>query len=162
MQLDIFRANLHQPEHAAAMLLLLDAYARDPAGGAEGLKDEVKARLPRALADRPGVHVLLAFAEGEPAGLAICMEGYSTFAGAPLLNLHDFAVLPTHRGAGIGRALMTQVVALAEKLECCKVTLEVLEGNAPARALYRDCGFEDYALDPAWGKAMFMQRWIGD
>lgn len=162
MQLDIFRADLHNAEHAASMLLLLDAYARDPAGGGEPLRAEVKARLPRALADRPGVHVLLAYAEGEPAGLAICMEGFSTFAGAPLLNVHDFAVLPKQRGAGVGRALMAQVVALAESLQCCKVTLEVLEGNAPARALYLASGFADYALDPAWGKAMFMQRWLGE
>ncbi len=87
MKLDIFRADLHQPEHAAAMLLLLDAYARDPAGGGDGLSDQAKARLPRALADRPGVHVLLAYVEEQPAGLAICMEGFSTFAAAPLLNL---------------------------------------------------------------------------
>ncbi len=162
MKLDIFRADLHQPEHAAAMLMLLDAYARDPAGGGEGLSEQAKAKLPRALADRPGVHVLLAFVEAQPAGLAICMEGFSTFAAAPLLNVHDFAVLPAHRGCGVGRALMKQVIALAESLGCCKVTLEVLEGNAPARALYQACGFTDYALDPAWGKAMFMQRWLGE
>lgn len=160
MTTEILRADLALPAHAEALVLLLDAYARDAAGGGHALSDEVKQRLPAELARRQGVHVLLAFVGGEAAGLAICMEGFSTFACAPLLNLHDFAVRPQFRGQGLGKALLARVAGLAEDLGCCKVTLEVLEGNARARGLYLACGFEDYALDPAYGKAMFMQRWL--
>jgi GNAT superfamily N-acetyltransferase len=161
MNTEILRADLALPDHADALVLLLDAYARDPAGGGNPLGEDVKRRLPEALAQRSGVHVLLAFVDGEAAGLAICMEGFSTFACAPLLNLHDFAVRPQFRGQGLGKALLSRVVALASELGCCKVTLEVLEGNARARSLYLACGFADFALDPAFGKAMFMQRWLG-
>jgi hypothetical protein len=46
----------------------------------------------------------------------------------------------------------------ARKLGCCKLTLEVLEGNAVARSLYRSCGFEGYELKAETGKAMFMHK----
>ena len=42
----------------------------------------------------------------------------------------------------------------------CKLTLEVLDGNAPARALYRRLGFAAYQLDPAMGHAQFLQKWL--
>ena len=156
----IIRAELGRPEHARALVLLLDAYARDPAGGGEGLAEEVKQRLPAALAARPGTHVLIAYEEGEPAGVAIAFEGFSTFACAPLLNLHDFAVRPEFRGRGIARALLDELARLGRELGCCKLTLEVLANNTPARSLYRASGFADYALDDSFGSALFMQRWL--
>ncbi len=43
-------------------------------------------------------------------------------------------------------------------LDVCKLTLEVLEGNAAARALYQAHDYAGYALDPAMGQAMFWQK----
>jgi len=158
--IEVVHADLKRPEHAAALVMLLEAYARDPAGGGEGLAEAVKARLPRALADRPGTHVLLAFVEDRPAGIAIAFDGFSTFACAPLLNLHDFAVHPEFRSRGLGKALLGELEKLGRELGCCKLTLEVLANNTPARSLYRASGFVDYALDDAFGNALFMQRWL--
>ena len=42
--------------------------------------------------------VIIKFFESEPAGLAICIEGFSSFACMPLINIHDMAVLPKFRG----------------------------------------------------------------
>jgi ribosomal protein S18 acetylase RimI-like enzyme len=42
----------------------------------------------------------------------------------------------------------------------CKLTLEVLSGNASAINAYRRLGFEAYQLDPELGDARFMQRWL--
>ena len=109
----------------------------------------------------PGTHVFIARCAGAPAGLAICFEGYSTFAGAPLLNIHDFAVVPARRGQGVGRALLAAVETAAQALGCCKITLEVLSGNGPAQALYVSAGFAPYALDPAIGHALLMQKPLG-
>ena len=64
------------------------------------------------------------------------MEGFSTFACKPLLNIHDFAVLRPYRGQGIGKLMLGRVKQLAKNLGCCKITLEVLEGNTVARHLY--------------------------
>jgi ribosomal protein S18 acetylase RimI-like enzyme len=48
--------------------------------------------------------------------------------------------------------MLALVEAIAVERGCCKLTLEVLEGNHPARALYRTLGFAGYALDPATGQ----------
>ena len=44
---------------------------------------------------------------------------------------------------------------------CCKLTLEVLDGNAPAKAAYEKFGFASYELDPAVGGALCWQKKLG-
>jgi ribosomal protein S18 acetylase RimI-like enzyme len=95
-----------------------------------------------------------------PVGLVNCIEGYSTFKAQPLMNIHDIAVLPGHRGAGVGQALLAAAELHAKNRGCCKLTLEVLTGNARALKSYLGFGFEPYALDPAAGQASFMQKWL--
>lgn len=155
--LTIALADYRDPRDAADVVALLDAYARDPMGGGEPLADGVKARLASDLAGNPQAFSLLARLDGEAVGLANCFMGYSTFAAAPLVNIHDLAVLPDRRGAGIGKALLAAVEAEGLKRGACKVTLEVLSGN-PARHLYAREGYGDYQLDPATGNALFWQK----
>lgn len=155
--LTIALADYRDPRDAADVVALLDAYARDPMGGGEPLADGVKARLASDLAANPQAFSLLARLDGEAVGLANCFMGYSTFAAAPLVNIHDLAVLPDRRGAGIGKALLAAVEAEGLKRGACKVTLEVLSGN-PARHLYAREGYGDYQLDPATGHALFWQK----
>ena len=155
--LAISLADYADPRDAADVVALLDAYARDPMGGGSPLAHDVKARLASDLAANPQAFSLLARIDDMAVGLANCFMGYSTFAAAPLVNIHDLAVLPGHRGAGIGKALMAAVEAEALKRGACKVTLEVLSGN-PARHLYAREGYGDYQLDPATGHALFWQK----
>ncbi|MGN6277655.1 MAG: GNAT family N-acetyltransferase, partial [Sphingomonas sp.] len=68
------------------------------------------------------------------------------------------AVLPRYRGQGIGRALLAAVEQEAKRRGACKLTLEVLGGNAPAIALYAAEGFAQYGLDPAKGSAQFWEK----
>jgi len=151
-------ADYRDPRDAAAVVALLDAYARDPMGGGAALAEAVKARLVGDLAANPHAFSLIARLDDAPVGLANCFMGYSTFAAAPLVNIHDFAVVPSHRGAGIGRALLLAVEAEALKRGAIKVTLEVLSGNDPAKRLYAANGYGDYQLDPASGHALFWQK----
>lgn len=146
--------------HRAALVMLLDAYARDPMGGGDPLTEDVKARLCDELAVRANATSFIAWLDGQPVGLINCMEGYSTFKAQPLLNVHDIAVLPGHRGQGIGLALLAAAESLARARGCCKLTLEVLTGNSPALRSYLRFGFAPYALDPAAGQASFMQKWL--
>ena len=146
--------------HAQALLTVLDGYARDPSGGGNGLTDEVKARLPGLLAQQSHYIGLLAFEGDRPVGLVNAFLGVSTFKARPLLNIHDIAVEPDRRGAGIGRRLLAAAEALARERACCKLTLEVLEGNHTAVGLYRAVGFAAYELDPKMGAARFFEKWL--
>lgn len=162
MPLTVTLANYHDPADAAAIGRLLDAYASEPAGGNEPLDAAVKARLVSAMAARPHLFSVLAWAgEGaarQAVGLVNCVEGFSTFAARPLVNIHDVVVLPSHRRQGVAQAMFALVEAQARQRGACKLTLEVLDGNAPALRMYEAQGFAPYALDPAWGQARLMQK----
>lgn len=159
--IEIVEADLSLPAHAKALVQLMDAYACDPMGGGQGLPDKVKANLPAELAKRDSAHVVLAFVEGKPAGLIVCLEGFSTFACKPLLNIHDVIVDRPYRGKGLSKLLLQKVEAIAIQLGCCKLTLEVLESNHVAQAAYRSFGFSGYELDPQMGKALFWEKKLG-
>ena len=158
--IEVVRARYDAPAHAAALVGLLDAYARDPAGGGEPLGDFALAHLVDELAARPFVFSVLAFDGDTPVGLINAIDGFSTFACRPLVNVHDVVVLPSHRGRGIASQLFDEVESIARERGACKLTLEVLTGNRAARALYEKLGFDDYRLDPGMGHAQFMQKWL--
>ena len=158
MDFNIFQADPADASHAQAIVGLLDSYAAGLQGGGEGLSDEVKTRLPSALAARPTAHIFLALQGTEPAGLVICFEGFSTFQCRPLLNIHDVIVAEKFRGLGLSKRLLAAVESHAIRLGCCKLTLEVLEGNTIAQAAYRSLGFDGYQLDPTLGKALFWEK----
>ena len=156
----ILQANYSDTLHAKAIVQLLDAYAQDPAGGGTPLSDFAKANLINELGKRPQAFTVLAFDGDKPVGLVNCIEGFSTFACKPLVNVHDVVVLTSHRGQRVGE----QMLALAEKIAmlrgACKLTLEVLSGNRSAIKLYERIGFAGYQLDPALGSALFLQKWL--
>jgi ribosomal protein S18 acetylase RimI-like enzyme len=157
----ICRADYRDPVHASALVQLLDAYAQDPAGGGEGLSDFSKSHLVAALAARPQAFSVLAFDGDQPVGLVNCIEGFSTFACRPLVNVHDVAVLASHRGRRVGEQMLALVETIAHQRGACKLTLEVLQGNASAIRLYERVGFAGYQLDPAMGQAQFFHKWLG-
>ena len=154
------RADYANPAHAAALVMLLDAYASDPAGGGQGLSGFAKANLVPGLAARPQAYSVLAFDGAQPVGLVNCIEGFSTFACKPLVNVHDVAVLASHRGRGIAEQMLAEAEVVARERGAVKLTLEVLSGNRSAIRLYERIGFAGYQLDPAMGSAQFLQKWL--
>jgi len=146
------------PEHQRAIVALTDAYARDPMGNGAPLAPDVAARLIPGLRGHPTTLVLLAVVAGVPVGIATCFLGFSTFQARPLLNVHDLAVLPEHRGMGLGRRLLEAVESKARVLGCCKVTLEVLEDNRAARRPYARAGFGQAVYTDAAGGALFYSK----
>jgi ribosomal protein S18 acetylase RimI-like enzyme len=156
----VVQADYADARHARAVVTLLDAYARDPAGGGQPLSAYAREHLVAGLAARPQAFSVLAFDGEEPVGLANCIEGFSTFAARPLVNVHDLAVLASHRGRRVGEQLLLDVERIARERGACKLTLEVLTGNTSAQRLYERCGFARYMLDPAMGQATFLQKWL--
>jgi len=62
------------------------------------------------------------------------------------------------RGLGISQKMLQEVEKIAKERGCCKMTLEVLEGNVVAKGAYQKFGFSGYELDPKIGKAMFWEK----
>jgi GNAT superfamily N-acetyltransferase len=54
--------------------------------------------------------------------------------------------------------MLQQAEQLARQLGCCKLTLEVLTQNHPARRSYLAFGFEPYQLQPERGHAEFWHK----
>ncbi len=154
------RVDWHAPRERAALIELLDSYARDPMGGGTPLPDDVRERLCDDLARQPLAVSFIAWQGDAPVGLANCFEGYSTFKARPLLNVHDVVVLAAQRGRGVGQALLAACEAHARERGCCKLTLEVLTGNPRALRSYQHFGFAPYTLNPDDGQALLMQKWL--
>lgn len=155
---EVIVGDLEQSEHASALKSLLSEYARDPMGGAAELAPELLESLPSKLATRRDYLFVLAKADGEYVGLVNCFEGFSTFKGKPLINIHDVIVSSRWRGQGIAQQMLRQVEEIAVRRGCCKLTLEVLEGNKTAQQTYLNLGFEGYQLVPEMGRAMFWEK----
>lgn len=160
MNIEIREADFGDAADCAAIVDVLDSYASDPVGGGRPLCADARAQLPEALSSHPTALVLLAFAGGQAAGVAVCFFGLSTFEARPLLNIHDLAVVPEFRGKGIGRALLTEAEARARERGCCKLTLEVQDDNRRARGLYESFGFADFVIADS-GPTRFLRKRLG-
>ena len=154
----VLQASYTNAVHADAIGLLLNSYAEDPMGGGHSLPADLLQQLPAELAKRPHAFSVLAFVGGEPAGLVNCFEGFSTFACRPLVNVHDVVVKEQFRGLGLSQKMLQKVEEIARQRGCCKITLEVLEGNTLAQAAYRKFGFDDSVFDPAHGRMLFWNK----
>lgn len=154
----VLQASYTNSVHAQAIGRLLNHYAEDPMGGGHSLPLDLLQQLPAELAKRAHAFSVLAFVSGEPAGLVNCFEGFSTFACGPLINIHDVVVMSQFRSLGLSQKMLQKVEEIARQRGCCKITLEVLEGNEVAQAAYRKFGFDDSKFDPAYGKMLFWNK----
>lgn len=154
----VLQASYTNSVQAEAIGYLLNHYAEDPMGGGHSLPADLLAQLPAELAKRAHAFSVLAFVGGEPAGLVNCFEGFSTFACRPLVNVHDVVVHQAFRGLALSQKMLQKVEEIARQRGCCKITLEVLEGNVVAQASYRKFGFDDSIFDPAHGRMLFWSK----
>jgi ribosomal protein S18 acetylase RimI-like enzyme len=158
MKIDVLTLNYQDPQHAKDMLFLLDNYALDPMGGAIALSQTVKDNLASELAKLPHAFSVICYVDKIPAGLVNCFEAFSTFKCKPLINIHDVVVAEEYRGLGLSQKMLQHVENIAIHKGCCKVTLEVLEGNHIAKNAYIKFGFSGYELNPKMGKAQFWEK----
>jgi len=156
----IVEADLDRPEHQQAVLVLTDAYARDPMGNGRPLEEEARRNLISGLRQHPTTVIFLAYQGSAAIGIANCFIGFSTFAARPLINISDLAVLPGFRGQHIGRRLLGAVENKARELGCCKLTIEVQENNRRARHVYETVGFSQTVYVEEAGGVLFLSKLI--
>jgi len=143
MKFDVRLANFGDSADAAAIVDVVNAYAKEPQGGGKSLAPEILERMVPGMKNTPGAFTMLAFHGDQAVGAAVCFRGFSTFAGKPLVNVHDLSVLKEFRGKGIGTQLLAAVETYAASQGCGKVTLEVRDVNPLAEWLYRRLGYGD-------------------
>lgn len=158
MSIEIVKADYLDETHAKEISALMNSYATDPMGGGKPLAEEVKNNLAKELSKLPYAFSIISYVDGIAAGVVNCFEQFSTFSCKPLINIHDIIVLQEYRGHNLSQKMLQRVEEIAISKGCCKLTLEVLEGNQVARSSYNKFGFSDYKLDPKMGKALFWQK----
>lgn len=158
--IEICQADYQKVEHCLAIPELIDLYARDEMGQGRPLSQQTYINLLDNLRSRPWVHAYLAVNKQEMIGIAVCIEGFSTFNGAGLMNIHDVYVKANFRRRGIAHKLFAFIENHARELGFCKMTLEVLEGNLPAQETYRKIGFLPYTINDSAGVAQFWQKYL--
>lgn len=158
MKIDVLTLNYQNSQQTKDMLSLLENYALDPMGGATALNPSVRDNLANELAKLPHAFSVICYVDDKPAGLINCFEAFSTFKCKPLVNIHDVVVYAKYRGLGLSQKMLQYVENIAIQKGCCKVTLEVLEGNHVAKNAYIKFGFAGYELDSKTGKALFWEK----
>jgi len=159
-EIDARLADYQDNKDQQAILGLLDHYARDDMGGGQPLSKYVLDNLISELQKHYGAFSVLAFHNNLPVGLVNCFQTFSTFKCRPLVNIHDVVVRQSHRGQNLAEQMLDVVEKEAKQRGCCKLTLEVLEGNLVAQKVYKRFGFNSYVLNPEQGNALFWEKVI--
>ncbi len=88
----------------------------------------------------PRVFALIAEWDGAPCGFALYFFNFSTFVGKHGVYLEDLFVRESHRGRGIGKALLARLARIAKENDCGRFEWSVLDWNAPSIAFYKALG----------------------
>lgn len=123
-------------DHVDAIMAVMES-AFDPRFGEAWNRRQVEDAL-----TIPGTYFLLAGADGQPLADGERPAGFALSRGAAdEEELLLVAVVPAHRGKGIGGTLLARFIESARLRGARRLFLEMREGNS-AEALYRRHGFE--------------------
>lgn len=114
----------------------LAAYEREP----DAVKTTEADILRDGFGPSPLFQVVLAEWDGVPAGFALFFYNWSTWTGRPSLFLEDLFVLESHRGRGIGKALLVHLARIAVERKCGRFVWNVLDWNQPSIDFYQSLG----------------------
>jgi ribosomal protein S18 acetylase RimI-like enzyme len=93
----------------------------------------------RRFLGQPDHHLLIAYVDGEPAGMVSGVELTHPDKGAEMF-LYELGVDEAHRGRGIGRGLVAALADLARDSGCYGMWVLTDDDNAAALATYRAAG----------------------
>jgi diamine N-acetyltransferase len=89
---------------------------------------------------RPQVYCDIAEWDGEPVGFTLWFLNFSSFRGRHGIYLEDLFVRSTHRGHGIGKALMVKLAQRCIDNGWTQFEWSVLNWNASSIAFYQSMG----------------------
>ena len=95
---------------------------------------------PHLFGPRPVAEAFVAEVDDAVVGFALFFTNFSTFLAQPGLYLEDLFVLPSHRGRGIGEAMLTRLARLAVERDYGRFEWSVLDWNEHAIRFYQRMG----------------------
>jgi len=90
--------------------------------------------------DKPLIFCDFAEWEGEAVGFALWFLNFSTFSGRAGIYLEDLFVRPSHRGKGLGKALMVHLARKCVENGWSRFQWSVLDWNTPSIDFYKSLG----------------------
>ncbi|HET9315756.1 MAG TPA: GNAT family N-acetyltransferase [Vicinamibacteria bacterium] len=114
----------------------LAAYEREPDAAVVTEADILR----DGFGERPLFEVVIAEWKDEPAGFALFFPNWSTWQGRAGLYLEDLFVRESHRGLGIGKALLVHLARVAVARGYGRFVWQVLDWNKPAIDFYEALG----------------------
>jgi diamine N-acetyltransferase len=105
----------------------------------------------------PRLFCAIAEWDGEPVGFAVWFLNFSTFSGRHGIYLEDLYVRPSHRGKGLGKALLVYLAKECVDNGWSRLQWAVLDWNAPSIAFYKSLGavmLDDWTLCRVTGPAL--------
>ena len=103
----------------------------------EDLPEAVTAATWRRILDPTStIFARLAERDGRLVGMTVNVLHEGTWSAAPICYLEDLFVAPEARGAGTGRALITDLIAPVKARGCSRLYWHTKSGNLQARKLY--------------------------
>ena len=128
-----------RPEHGGLIYSLIRELAEY-----EKLLHEVEATeagIAAALfGDNPRLFCEIAEWNGGGVGFAVWFLNFSTFSGRHGIYLEDLYVRPSHRGKGLGKALLVYLAKECVDNGWSRLQWAVLDWNAPSIAFYKSLG----------------------
>ncbi len=105
--------------------------------GLDIVESEIAAGPPRDLTPPNGV-MLVALRDGDPAAI-----GGVRHLDSEVAEVKSMYVMPAHRGAGVGGAVLRRLEAIALDRGCLATRLDTSDYLTPAVALYRSAGYRE-------------------
>jgi GNAT superfamily N-acetyltransferase len=108
-------------------------------------------------AEHPAAFCHVAEADGAVVGMALWFVNFSTWVGKHGIYLEDLYVTPDARREGHGRALLTNLAAIAGERGYGRLEWAVLDWNEPAIEFYRSIGavaLDEWTVNRVTGPAL--------
>ncbi|QQN63037.1 GNAT family N-acetyltransferase [Bradyrhizobium diazoefficiens] len=105
----------------------------------------------------PRLFCAIAEWNGEPVGFAVWFLNFSTFSGRHGIYLEDLYVRPSHRGRGLGKALLIHLAKECVDNGWSRLQWALLDWNGPSIAFYKSLGavmLDDWTLCRVSGSAL--------
>lgn len=129
-------ATVEDVDSLVQMIHHLAEYERSP----ESVEIEPTMLRSALFGELPTVFAHVAEKEGHLVGMAIWFLTFSTWTGRHGIYLEDLFVEPEARSAGVGRALISELAAIAHRRGYRRIDWAVLNWNSSAIDFYRSLG----------------------